>query len=61
MEEEIKELTKEIEELQNELREKIEEIDKKYTLKNYKIEETYIKPKKSDIGDIEVALLWEAN
>jgi len=61
VEEEIKELTKEIEELQNELREKIEEIDKKYTLENYKIEETYIKPKKSDIGDIEVAILWEAD
>lgn len=49
-----------MEELKNDLSLEINSIKEKYTLDNYKIETFYIKPRRSDVFDIEVALLWEA-
>lgn len=61
VEEEIKKITQEIEELNNGLRENIEKLDEKYNPDKYRIEEVYIKPKKSDISNIQVSILWESN
>ncbi len=56
----VEEIEEEIEELEEELTEEIEEISEKYTLENFEIEPFYIKPRRSDIHDIEVAILWES-
>ena len=56
----VEEIEEEIEELEEELQDEIEEISEKYELGNYEIEPFYIKPRKSDIYDIEVAILWES-
>ncbi|CAA6801952.1 MAG: FIG00495827: hypothetical protein [uncultured Campylobacterales bacterium] len=37
---------------------KIDDLDIKYSDENYEIKSTYIKPKKSDIYDTDVALVW---
>ena len=55
----VKELQEEIEELEEELTDEIDEITEKYDPDNFEIEPFYIKPRRSDIHDIEVAILWE--
>ncbi len=46
--------------LEETLEMEIEKIDETYLLENYEIEEFYIKPRRSDIYDLELALLWES-
>lgn len=56
----IEKLKEDINGLEEELKESIEEISEKFDIENYKIETISIKPKKSDIFGIKVALLWES-
>ena len=59
-EEKIAQIEEELYELEQELEETIDEIDSKYSLENFEIEKFYIKPRRSDIFDLELALLWES-
>jgi len=56
----IEELTKEIKEIEWELSEKIEEISEKFDIDNYEIETLSLQPKKTNISNIYVSLLWES-
>ena len=56
----VREIEEEIEALEEELTEEIEAISEKYDPDNYEIEPFYLKPRRSDIHDIEVAILWES-
>ena len=56
----IEELTKEIEKLEGELNEKIVEISEKFDIDNYEIETFSLQPRKSDISNLSVSLLWES-
>lgn len=47
-------------ELEGELKQNIEDISEKFDIENYNIETISIKPKKSDIFGMKVALLWES-
>jgi len=55
----VQKVQEDIEELQNALEDDILELEEKYDIENYEIEEFFIKPRKSDITDVEMALLWE--
>jgi len=57
----IEDLKKEIEELEGELNEKIEEISEKINIDNYEIETLSLQPKKSNISNLSVSLLWESS
>ena len=59
-EQRVQEIEEEIEALEEELMEEIEAISEKYDPDNYEIEPFYLKPRRSDIHDIEVAILWES-
>jgi hypothetical protein len=56
----IEELTKEIKEIEWELSEKIEDISEKFDIDNYEIETLSLQPKKTNISNIYVSLLWES-
>lgn len=56
----IEELTKEIDKLEGELNEKIVEISDKFNIDNYEIETISLQPRKTDISNIYVSLLWES-
>ncbi len=56
----VAEIEEEIEALSERLEEEIETLSEKYDIDNYEIEPFYIKPRRSDIHDIEVAILWES-
>jgi len=56
----IEELTKDIEKLEGELNEKIVEISEKFNIDNYEIETLSLQPRKTDISNIYVSLLWES-
>ena len=56
----IEELTKDIEKLEGELNEKIVEISDKLNIDNYEIETLSLQPRKTDISNIYVSLLWES-
>ena len=56
----VEEIEEEIERLEEALQEEIETIAETYDPQNYEIEPFYIKPRKSDIHDIETGLLWES-
>ena len=56
----VDEIEEEIDRLQEELLDEIDKISQMYDIENFKIDPFYIKPRRSDIGDIEVALLWES-
>jgi len=56
----IEKLTEDIKELEKELEQNIEDMSEKYDIEKYNIETISIKPKKSDIFGIKVALLWES-
>ncbi len=53
-------IEEELDALDEEFQEEIEEIDTEYSLENYEMEEFFIKPRRSDIFDLELALLWES-
>ncbi len=57
----ILEIEDELDALDQTLQDAIDQIDEEYKLENFKIEEFYIKPRRSDIYAIELALLWESN
>ena len=56
----IEELTKDIEKLEGELNEKIVEISDKLNIDNYEIETFSLQPRKTDISNLSVSLLWES-
>ena len=49
----------EIEDLANELQDEIEDLSSKYKLENFEIENLFIKPRRSDIYDVSLDILWE--
>ncbi len=56
--ERVEEIEADMQKLQDEMEESIEALDEQYQLENYKLEEFYIKPRRSDIYDVETGLLW---
>jgi len=56
----VLEIEEEIEALAETLEEEIEKLSLDYEIENYDIEEFYIKPRRSDITDVEMLLLWES-
>ncbi len=56
--ERVEEIEADMQKLQDEMEESIEALDEKYQLENYELEEFYIKPRRSDIYDVETGLLW---
>jgi len=59
-EEEVKSIEEEIRKLDDELKEEIDSLEEKYNIENYEIETFYIKPRRSDIYDIDLFLCWES-
>ena len=59
--ERVKEIEDELYDLEDNLSQEIDEIQEEYEIDNYEIQEFYIKPRRSDIHDVEIALLWETN
>jgi len=57
---EIMQVQRDMQELKNDLRRDINKIEQQFAFENYKIDTFYIKPRKADIYDVKVALLWEA-
>ncbi|NPA50404.1 MAG: ATP-binding protein [Epsilonproteobacteria bacterium] len=57
----LEELEAKLKELEEELEEKIIDLDEKYSIKNYKIEEFFIKPKKSNIEIKDLSIFWRQN
>ena len=60
VENEIAQVQNDMAELRNDLTREINDIKNKYLLENYDIETFYIKPRRSDIFNVQVFLLWEA-
>lgn len=60
VENEIAQVQNDMEELRSDLTNELNSIKEKYNIENYKIETFYIKPRRSDVFDIDVSLLWEA-
>ena len=56
----IEEIEEELQELEEELQQDIDEMEEEYQIENYELEEFFIKPRRSDIFDIETGLLWES-
>ncbi len=52
-------IQEDLENLAVEIEEKVEEIAEKYDVDNFELEEFAIKPRRSDIFDVRLALLWE--
>lgn len=59
-EEKIAQIEEDLYELEQELEDAIDEMDSEYRLENFEIEKFYIKPRRSDIFDLELGLLWES-
>jgi len=60
VEEEIARVEQDIKELQSSLEYELETLDEKFDIEQYQIDKFYIKPRRSDIYDVDVVLLWEA-
>jgi hypothetical protein len=58
--EKIEVIEEELFELEEALQEDIQEIDEQHRLENHQRQTFFIKPRRSDIYELEVALLWEA-
>ena len=56
----VLEAEEDIETLAQELEKEIENIEEDFNVENFEIEEFYIKPRRSDIYDTELLLLWES-
>jgi phosphoribosylformylglycinamidine (FGAM) synthase PurS component len=56
----VLEIEEEIEALAETLEEEIDKLNSNFEIENYEIEEFYIKPRRSDITDVEMLLLWES-
>ena len=61
VENEIRQLKSDMQELRDDLSIEINIIKEKYTIESYKIETFHIKPRKTDIYKVKASLLWEAN
>ena len=59
-EEEIARLREKMDELQDDLHQEIEKISERFSIDNYEIESFYITPRRNDIFDTRVFLLWRA-
>lgn len=59
VEDDVLEIQKELEDLAIEIEEKVTEVATAYTLDNYETETFTIKPRRSDVFDVRVSLLWE--
>ena len=59
VEAEIEEISGDITNLQEKLEQEIEKINEEYNISNYEIEETFIKPRRKDIYNVKISLLWE--
>ena len=55
----IDDIQKEMDQLVLELEEAVEKITQKYTLENHLVEETFISPRRTDVYETEIYLLWE--
>jgi len=56
----IKEIEEDLQELEYSLEDEIVKLDEKFSIDTIEIEEFFIKPRRSDIYDVELALLWES-
>ncbi len=56
----VAQIEEEIEALQEKLQEEMAELQEKYSIDAVEITEFFIKPKKSNITDVELAILWES-
>jgi hypothetical protein len=56
----IEEIENDIYEVQEELKTEIDKIELNFDLENYEIEEFFIKPRRADIYNLELAILWES-
>jgi hypothetical protein len=56
----VQEIEEEIYELDQALQEAIDKMDETYIIENFELEKFYIKPRRSDIFDLEMGLLWES-
>ncbi|MFH2092244.1 MAG: DUF87 domain-containing protein [Pseudomonadota bacterium] len=59
VEQDIQELRKALEDLGVEIEEKVTQLADKFTIDNYEFETFTIKPRRSDIFDVRMALVWE--
>ncbi len=57
----VDEILEALDDLEASLQDEIEKISEKYAIENYEIEPFYIKPRRSDIHDVEIAILWESH
>jgi hypothetical protein len=60
VQEEISRVEQDIQELQDNLTYELQAIDEKFDIEQYQIDKFYIKPRRSDVYDVDVVLLWEA-
>jgi len=60
VENEIYQVQNDMQELRSDLTREINTIKKKYRLENYKIDTFYIKPRRADVFDVKISLLWES-
>jgi len=58
--EEVVEIESKMKELGEELQREIDQLSTQFDSDNYKVESFFIKPRRSDIFDIEVSLLWKS-
>jgi len=54
----VDEIEDEIENLGEKLEDEIKNLDTKYDINNFELEEFFIKPRRSDIYDVEMGILW---
>jgi hypothetical protein len=47
-------------ELEDDMKLAIQEMDERFMLENYELEEFYIKARRADIYDLEMAILWSS-
>ena len=59
VQEDVEQLNYEIDKLKEELQIQIDKINNEFKITNFEIEETFFKPKRSDIFDLKVELLWK--
>ncbi|HIO90534.1 MAG TPA: ATP-binding protein [Campylobacterales bacterium] len=56
----LKVIEEDLQELEYSLEDEILKLDEKFSIDSVKIEEFFIKPRRSDIYDVELAILWES-
>jgi hypothetical protein len=58
-EEKVLALKQELDDLSVEIEERVTELAEKYSIDNYEMETFSIKPRRSDVFDVRMVLLWE--